>query len=385
MSEIDRITKITDRAGTGAPNFTNGVNFAGSDSGISPHTHTESASEPGSPSNGDTWWDSDNDIYKVYMNNEWKDWLGASAAAASNYGDRLVRVGFAAAKNDIHRLDITTLGNAVDFKDLNRTSANRAGGCSNVTNAYIFNGNGQANGTGSDTNSISYFSISNSTNAADFGDSSVAASAGMACSDATTGCHAIGGVSSIVNTIDKITMATPGNATDFGNLTVARTPYGNSAGSNGTRGIFALGYNGSGGVNTIDYITIANAGNATDFGDHVAASYGSAAGGTGTGDRLIFATFYGYSSKISYVTVSTTGNAADFGNTTITTSAHNFYCGVAANATRCIIQSGGYVGGGASNSIEYVTMATLGNATDFGDQATNEEQSHQVATSGAAS
>ena len=40
MSEIDRITKITDRAGTGAPNFTFGVNFAGSDSGINPHTHT---------------------------------------------------------------------------------------------------------------------------------------------------------------------------------------------------------------------------------------------------------------------------------------------------------------------------------------------------------
>ena len=76
MSEIDRITKITDRAGSGAPNFTFGVNFAGADSGINPHTHTESASEPGSPNNGDTWWDSDNDIYKVYMDNAWKDWLG---------------------------------------------------------------------------------------------------------------------------------------------------------------------------------------------------------------------------------------------------------------------------------------------------------------------
>ena len=61
MSEIDRITKITDRAGTGAPNFTFGVKFAGSDSGINPHTHTEGATEPSSPNNGDTWWDSDNE------------------------------------------------------------------------------------------------------------------------------------------------------------------------------------------------------------------------------------------------------------------------------------------------------------------------------------
>ena len=93
MSEIDRITKITDRAGTGAPNFTFGVNFAGSDSGISPHTHTVSASEPGSPNNGDTWWDSDNDIYKVYMDSKWKDWLGTTVAPFSWGGDRGVFAG----------------------------------------------------------------------------------------------------------------------------------------------------------------------------------------------------------------------------------------------------------------------------------------------------
>ena len=88
MSEIDRITEIKDRAGTGAPNFTNGVNFAGSDSGISPHTHTESANEPRSPSNGDAWWDSDNDIYKVYKDNAWKDWLEKSANATMEGGGK---------------------------------------------------------------------------------------------------------------------------------------------------------------------------------------------------------------------------------------------------------------------------------------------------------
>ena len=388
MTEL-KVDNITNLAGSGKPNLPVAptVGSTAAISTLNTHSYTSSGTEPSSPKNGALWWDSGNDKVFVYIDSEFKEIeLNASAAAAAtNYGDRLVRVGFATAKNDIHRLDITTLGNAVDFKNLNRTSANRAAACSNVTNAYIFNGNAAANGTGSDTNSISYFSISNSTNAADFGDSSVAASAGMACSDATTGCNAIGGVSSIVNTIDKITMATPGNATDFGDLTVARTPYGNSAGSNGTRGIFALGFNGSSGVNTIDYITIASPGNATDFGDFTTAGYGGAAGGTGTGDRLIFAPYYNFGSHISYLNVSTTGNAANFGTTSIINSSHTFYCGAAANATRCVIQSGGYVGGGASNTIEYVTMDTLGNAADFGDQATNEEQSHQVCTSGAAS
>lgn len=388
MPEI-KVDAVVNLAGTGKPNFPVSPTHSGGSalSTLNTYSYTSSGTEPSSPKNGAIWWDSSNNKVMVYINSEFKE-ISLNTdypVTASNYGDRLVRVGFATAKNNIHRLDITTLGNAVDFKDLNRTSANRASACSNVTNAYIFNGNAAANGTGAEQNSISYFSISNSTNAADFGDSTSSTSAGMACSDATTGCHALGwSGSAALNTIDKITMATPGNATDFGDLTVARAPFGNSAGSNGTRGIFALGYTGST-SNVIDYITIASPGNATDFGDFTNAGYGSSAGGTGTGDRLIFSTYYGLGSHHSYVTVSTTGNAANFGTTSITNSNHTLYCGAAANATRCIIQSGGYVGGGASNIIEYVTMDTLGNATDFGDQATNEEQSHQVCTSGAAS
>ena len=92
MSTAEEVTKISDRAGTGAVNFSNGFNVNGSDSGISSFTHTEGANEPSSPSNGDTWWDSDNDIYKVYMNNEWKDWLGTTASS-SWYGARALIIG----------------------------------------------------------------------------------------------------------------------------------------------------------------------------------------------------------------------------------------------------------------------------------------------------
>ena len=40
MSEVE-LEKITDRAGTGAPDFTYGLNVQGVDSGISPFTHKE--------------------------------------------------------------------------------------------------------------------------------------------------------------------------------------------------------------------------------------------------------------------------------------------------------------------------------------------------------
>ena len=48
MSTVEEVTKISDRAGTGAVNFSNGFNVNGSDSGISSFTHTEGANEPSS-------------------------------------------------------------------------------------------------------------------------------------------------------------------------------------------------------------------------------------------------------------------------------------------------------------------------------------------------
>ena len=88
MSEFD-LEEITDRAGTGAPNFTHGFNINGSDSGISGFSHTVGTTEPSSPSNGDTWWDTDNDVYKVYIDSEWKDWLGTTPVASlTSNGDR---------------------------------------------------------------------------------------------------------------------------------------------------------------------------------------------------------------------------------------------------------------------------------------------------------
>ena len=41
MSEFLKVTKLSDRAGTGAVNFSNGFNINGSDSGISSFTHTD--------------------------------------------------------------------------------------------------------------------------------------------------------------------------------------------------------------------------------------------------------------------------------------------------------------------------------------------------------
>ena len=63
---------------------------------------------------------------------------------------------------------------------------------------------------------------------------------------------------------------------------------------------------------------------------------------------------------INYVTIATTGNAADFGDMTL--ARNNFMS--ASSLTRGVISGGNDP---FTNLMEYVTIATLGNAADFGD------------------
>jgi hypothetical protein len=166
--------------------------------------------------------------------------------------------------------------------------------------------------------------------------------------------------------MEFVTMASTGNATDFGvDITQARAGMG--ALSNGTRGIFAGGYNGpSTRYDIIDYITIQSTGVAAqDFGDLTVSrqnpgSICSSTRGILSGGRSS-PTYY---NTIDYVTMSTLGNAADFGDLTATRGLITL--GVTSNSVRGVI-FGGYDGSSYVDNIDYVTIATLGNATDFGN------------------
>jgi hypothetical protein len=82
-----------------------------------------------------------------------------------------------------------------------------------------------------------------------------------------------------------------------------------------------------------------------------------------TGDIGLFAGGYttNYTNVIQYISIASTGNAIDFGDLTL---ARQEYAGC-SSATR------GCFGGGNDattvNVIDYVTILTTGNATDFGD------------------
>ena len=215
--------------------------------------------------------------------------------------------------------------------------------------------------TSDETATIEYITFATLGNATDFGDRTENRMKLGACADGTKACFA-GGESANSDTIDYVTILTTGNATDFGNLTSARNGQGGCTTST-TRGLFS----GGGSVTTtIDYITIATTGNATDFGDHAPAH------GTCTVSDLTRALIHihegtsdYYNEDIEYVTIDTTGNSTDFGDIIEGKSG----TGAVSNLTRAVIAGGKYTGGASNvrNSMDYVTIQTLGNGTDFGD------------------
>ena len=80
--------------------------------------------------------------------------------------------------------------------------------------------------------------------------------------------------------------------------------------------------------------------------------------------RGVFAGNDQQGSDMEYITINTESNATDFGDLTETTA-----LSAACNSTTRGLRGGGYNGGTPFNTIDYVTIASVGNATDFGDLA----------------
>ena len=236
--------------------------------------------------------------------------------------------------------------------------------------------NGGARGLtagGDSSNTIDYITISTTGNATDFGDiAQVTYQQASFGSNTRSICSGGAGPATNPNdVIEYLTFASTGNSTDFGNLSQARR---NPAGtSNQTRGITAGGANVNEGTvyNTIDYVTIASTGNAVDFGDKTNTIMVSA-GGINSPTRGVFAggtstaPTYTETNVIDSIQIATTGNALDFGDLTQATAAP----AGCSNAVRGIIAGGAtnlFPGNVMTTDISYITIATTGNTANFGD------------------
>ena len=260
---------------------------------------------------------------------------------------------------DIGRLEVwrndhwaTILGESPNLGDQNNT--NSTGG----TGSRAVWGGGYSPGN---VNIMDYVSISTLGNAQDFGDLPIASYSFSACGSATRGLFS--GYASVGANIYVITFASTGDAIDSGADLSAGRAYSNAL-SNSTRGVIFGGSISPSNTNIIDYVTIASLSNAQDFGDLLAAR--SQVKGCASSVRgLMMGGAAGSNADIEYITISTTGNTQDYGDL----SSGRAQGGCVSSATRGVHMGGGPAPAPAAilNTIEFVTIATTGNTQDFGD------------------
>ena len=301
-----------------------------------------------------------------------------------NRGGRAVFSGggtYPASPNGTNTMDYITItgatGSANDFGDL-VTSPGRSGSASNGTRGICCGG--YDNNTSSQSNVIQYYTFATTGNATDSGN--LTTTTGSSCA-ASNGHRVVNGNYTQDNTrIDYFSFATGDNATEFGDLYNGDDWMGTV--QDLTRALFCGGdtapspYARS---NVIQYITVATTGDSQDFGDLTVRR--SSVGGVSNNSRGVIGggNQYGtgptpssmFSNVIDYVTIANTGNATDFGDLT---EARNYMStsGASGEGGRGA-WGGGHPGSssgyGYTNTIDYVTIANTGNATDYGDLTTS--------------
>ena len=263
---------------------------------------------------------------------------------------------------DIGSLEVFR-GKTIGWEQIQRRENQYLGGGGTGSNAGTGNrGLFMGAASPSQSTAIEFITISTLGDANDFGDRTQSGQGGQFSSSTRAVC---GGASAptYVNTVDFVTMSSTGNATDFGDKTTLNARA--SGCSNQIRGMLAGGFKAPAASDVIDFCTIATTGNFIDFGN-LLGNREAPAGNINSPTRAIWTSgdtdgAGNFANSISFVTIATTGNAEEFGGLVETSFGASGLC----SATRGVI-GGGYQPGN-SNVIQFLTIATLGNTIDFGD------------------
>ena len=308
------------------------------------------------------------------------DWCNLTAATmgGGNLGDstRAVyaggRVSTTPGGSGTNQIQFTTFATQGDYADSSGdlSASKQCSGLANSTRGIF------AGFIDPYADTIDYITIQSIGNAQDFGNLTATRGYTMQCASPTRGLFA-GGInnpsSPSINIIDYVEIASTGNAQDFGDVTGGTTAYEGTAFSNSTRGFTAGGYRGSY-TDIIDFVTIATKGNAQNFGDTDEPGYfktgvSSSTRGVFTQGRIYNPSGGTGSVDMEYITIATKGDGIQFGD--LVGGGRVTLCNAAMSPTRGILAGGvaSPVGDPTTfvNTIEYVTMATLGNSVNFGD------------------
>ena len=217
---------------------------------------------------------------------------------------------------------------------------------------------------------MQFIEMSTTGDAVDFGNLSLARYYVRGTASSTRGVFAGGTYPSpaVTNTIDYVTISSQGGASDFGDMSINRN--GLAAFGNETRGVLAGGYTTPANTQTplMEFITIATTGRTNNFGElprfgrELMAGFASPTRGIIAGGARGAITTQ-VESDIQFVTLATGGNSQRFGEL----SRLRYRLPGASNSTRGLTFGGRYPGQTGVNEIDYMTIATEGNAQDFGD------------------
>jgi hypothetical protein len=171
--------------------------------------------------------------------------------------------------------------------------------------------------------------------------------------------------------IEYVQISSSGNGINFGDLSEGSQSQG--AVSSTTRSVISLGDPVPAvQTNILEFITIATTGDAVDFGDMTTkrsrvSGVASPTRGVYIGGTNELVSPYGgstvsYTDTMDYITIASLGNAISFGETDPAAAHGNAVC----NSTRGVVATN-FNGSSATNTMEYITIATTGDAKDFGD------------------
>ena len=323
-----------------------------------PHGGSEDREE--TPEKGSTRFNQDLGQLEFYTGYEWRT---VGSIDGSGRGRGVFGGGYGTPGNNNKNsefINIMSLGNALSFGDLVLNAKYSQSGASDGKRGLFIGGQSVSD--------IEYITIASEGNSIDFGD--LTGSTGNHCGSLSSSTRAIrgGGYSGPgpvgINVMDYVQIQTLGNALDFGDLLEGN--FGLCGFSNSTRGIFAggRGVDAPSGQTRINQITIASTGNAISFGNlternsYVAGLSNSIRGFICGGSNPI-------TNTIQYLTIATSGNTEDFGDLTL--AKNGIASGNSANQVRGVFAGGSNSPTGGFNVIDYITIATKGNAQDFGD------------------
>ncbi len=300
------------------------------------------------PVEGTVRFNKDFNTLEFYNGVEWRQFTVSGAS-----GRGLVIGGYTPSPSIVYKevqtFNFSTKGNTTHFGQSAMSAPYETAGFGSKIRAF--------NATdGSYTKQIDYYILASQSNGIDFGELTVTGGYGSALSSQTRGVISAGFVhpspSANSNIIDYIEMATTGDAVDFGD----HTNVGNirAALSDGVRGVWA----GNGGSPSpsaeVQLNIIASKGDSVTYGD---LSYVGGNKGASNSTRGIINNINGNEAY----QLDSGGHSILFGD--LTASAHQ--SNVSASQTRVVIAGGRTPS--FTNTISYVTIATLGNAEDFGD------------------